>query len=81
MSNSGVLGGIKVVDLSRLLPSPYCSMLLADHGARVVAVEDKKYQDDLFLSLLYRNKEHISLNLKTEKGLEIFYDRYLLRAS
>ena len=73
MKSKGILAGIKVVDLSRLLPGPYCSMILADHGARVIAVEDKRYEKDLFLSTVYRNKEHMSLNLKTKKGLEIFY--------
>ncbi|THB74023.1 MAG: CoA transferase [Desulfobulbaceae bacterium] len=68
------LDGVKVLDISRLLPGPYCSMILADHGAEVIAVEDKRFlADDLFFSRLYRNKRHINLNLKTEEGLEIFY--------
>ena len=72
--NNGALDGITVVDLSRLLPGPYCSMILADHGARVIAVEDKRFlADGLFFNLINRNKEHMSLNLKTEKGREIFY--------
>jgi crotonobetainyl-CoA:carnitine CoA-transferase CaiB-like acyl-CoA transferase len=72
--NNGSLDGITVVDLSRLLPGPYCSMILADHGARVIAVEDKRFlADGLFFNLINRNKEHMSLNLKTEKGREIFY--------
>ncbi len=74
MSNKGALSGITVLDLSRLLPGPYCSMILADHGARVIAVEDKKFlADGLFLNLINRNKEHISLNLKTEEGKKIFF--------
>ena len=74
MSKSGALTGIKVLDLSRLLPGPYCSMILADHGARVIAIEDKRFMDDgLFFSQLYRNKEHMSLNLKTEEGIKIFF--------
>jgi crotonobetainyl-CoA:carnitine CoA-transferase CaiB-like acyl-CoA transferase len=74
MTNTGALAGITVIDLSRLLPGPYCSMILADHGARVIAVEDKRFlADGLFFNLINRNKEHISLNLKTEKGREIFY--------
>jgi crotonobetainyl-CoA:carnitine CoA-transferase CaiB-like acyl-CoA transferase len=73
MANSGALAGIKVVDLSRLLPGPFCSMILADHGARVIAVEDKRFiADGLFLSTVYRNKEHVSLDLKTPEGKEIF---------
>ena len=74
MSKNGALFGITVIDLSRLLPGPYCSMILADHGARVIAVEDKRFlADGLFLNLINRNKEHMSLNLKTEKGKEIFF--------
>jgi len=74
MLKNGALLGIKVLDLSRLLPGPYCSMILADHGARVIAVEDRRFMDDgLFFSQAYRNKEHMSLNLKTEEGKKIFF--------
>ena len=72
--NPGALDRITVVDLSRLLPGPYCSMILADHGARVIAVEDKRFlADGLFFNLINRNKEHMSLNLKTNEGKEIFF--------
>jgi crotonobetainyl-CoA:carnitine CoA-transferase CaiB-like acyl-CoA transferase len=74
MPKNGALSGIKVLDLSRLLPGPYCSMILADHGARVIAIEDRRFMDDgLFFSQAYRNKEHMSLNLKTEEGKKIFF--------
>lgn len=74
MSNQGALAGITVLDLSRLLPGPYCSMILADHGARVIAIEDKRFlADELFITTLNRNKEHMSLNLKTPEGKEIFF--------
>jgi crotonobetainyl-CoA:carnitine CoA-transferase CaiB-like acyl-CoA transferase len=69
----GSLAGIKVLDLSRLLPGPYCSMLLADHGAEVISIEDRRFEvDDLFFTSLYRNKKHLSLNLKSEEGKKIF---------
>ncbi len=74
MSNDGALSGITVLDLSRLLPGPFCTMILADHGARVISVEDKRFMaDDLFIPSINRNKEHVSLNLKTPEGKEIFY--------
>jgi len=74
MSASGALSGITVLDLTRLLPGPYCTMILADHGARVIAVEDKRFMaDGLFMNTIYRNKEHVSLNLKTDKGKDIFF--------
>ncbi len=67
------MSGITVLDLSRLLPGPYCSMILADHGARVIAVEDGRYAtDDFFVHSVYRNKEHVCLNLKTQAGKAIF---------
>ncbi len=70
----GALEGIKIIDLSRMLPGPYCSMILADHGARVIAIEDKRYMaDDIFLSPVNRNKDHMTLNLKTKEGYEIFF--------
>jgi len=74
MAKHGALSGTTVIDLSRLLPGPYCSMILADHGARVIAIEDKRFlADGLFFNLINRNKEHMALNLKTEQGREIFY--------
>lgn len=73
MLKNGALTGKTVLDLSRMLPGPYCSMILADHGARVIAVEDKRFaRDPFFVSALYRNKEHMTLNLKSQAGREIF---------
>ena len=73
MKNFGTLKGIKILDLSRLLPGPFCSMILADHGARVITIEDKKYKaDGHYIPALYRNKEHMTLNLKTKEGKKIF---------
>lgn len=70
----GALDGIRVLDLSRLLPGPYCSMVLADHGAEVLALEDRRFlKDNLFFQDLYRNKRHMTLNLKSDKGRDIFY--------
>ena len=74
MVKSGALSGTLVLDLSRLLPGPYCSMILADHGARVISVEDRRFlSDDFFISTVNRNKEHMTLNLKTPQGKEIFF--------
>ncbi|MBT8368211.1 MAG: CoA transferase [Deltaproteobacteria bacterium] len=74
MTKPGALTGITVIDLSRLLPGPYCSMILADHGARVIAIEDKRFlADGLFLNIINRNKEHMALNLKTVAGKKIFF--------
>ena len=74
MENKGALSGIKVLDLSRLLPGPFCSMILADHGATVIAMEDKRYQmAGHYIPDINRNKQHMTLNLKSEEGKEIFF--------
>jgi crotonobetainyl-CoA:carnitine CoA-transferase CaiB-like acyl-CoA transferase len=75
MIPTGALSGVTVLDLSRLLPGPFCSMILADHGARVIAIEDRKqYQaDGLFLPNVCRNKQHMALDLKSASGKEIFF--------
>ncbi|MBF0510307.1 MAG: CoA transferase [Deltaproteobacteria bacterium] len=72
----GALKGITVLDLSRLFPGPYCSMILADHGARVIQLEDRRFEYEcrsLPLNGVNRNKEHMTLNLKHDQGKEIFF--------
>lgn len=70
----GALDGVKVIDLSRLLPGPYCSMVLADHGAEVIAIEGRQFAaDDLYFTDLFRNKKHMTLNLKSAEGKSIFF--------
>ena len=82
------LEGKVILDLTRMLPGPYCSMILADLGAEVIRVEDPKYpyanpppffqkgryRESAFNSILMRNKKSITLNLKKEKAREIFYE-------
>jgi len=78
------LEGIKILDLSRLLPGPYCSMLLADLGAEVLKIEEPSQGDTMRLRepflkkesmqylVLNRNKRSLTLNLKQPEGKEIF---------
>lgn len=79
-----LLAGIRVLDLTRLLPGPYATLLLADLGAEVIKIEEPKTGDPVryvppfvnnksyrFL-LLNRNKKSLTLNLKPTKGREIF---------
>ncbi|MBU1172502.1 MAG: CoA transferase [Proteobacteria bacterium] len=72
--NHGALSGLTVLDLSRLLPGPFCSMILADHGARVIMIEDRRFESESgFPELPMRNKEHMCLNLKSEQGKAVFF--------
>lgn len=78
------LQGVRVLDLSRALAGPYCTMMLGDMGAEIIKVEMPKVGDEArhygppfqegessyFLSV-NRNKRSITLNLKSEKGKEI----------
>jgi crotonobetainyl-CoA:carnitine CoA-transferase CaiB-like acyl-CoA transferase len=78
------LAGVRILDLSRLLPGPFCTMLLADFGADVIKVEEPHRGDYIrewqprigknsgFHVVLNRNKRSLSLNLKSAEGKEIF---------
>jgi crotonobetainyl-CoA:carnitine CoA-transferase CaiB-like acyl-CoA transferase len=75
------LEGIKVIDLSRTVPGPYCTMMLADMGAEVIKVEDPGYSMGMLpdqekhaaYDYLSRNKKSIALNLKSAEAKEIFH--------
>lgn len=68
-----VLEGIKILDLSRQFPGPYCTMILSDFGADVLRLEDRRFITDMSQWDAMRNKRHMTLNLKTDKGKEIFF--------
>jgi crotonobetainyl-CoA:carnitine CoA-transferase CaiB-like acyl-CoA transferase len=79
------LQGLVVLDLTRLLPGPLCTMMLGDYGANVIKVEDTGAGDPTrfvgrifegsgsFFRQLNRNKRSIALNLKTEDGKKIIF--------
>src|SRR4030042_3508215 len=79
----GPLHGVKVRDLSRYGPGRYCSMILADLGAEVITVEIPRTAGQNIAMMiddteahylgLNRNKKSIAINLKKDKGKEIFY--------
>ena len=66
------LDGVRVLDLSRLYPGPFCSMLLADFGADVLCVEDRRYEGEPSMPSAMRGKRHACLDLKRPEGREIF---------
>ncbi len=77
-----MLKGIKVVDLTRILAGPYCTMVLSDLGAEIIKVETPKGDDSRqfgpfikgksgYFTSLNREKKSIVINLKTEEGKEI----------
>jgi crotonobetainyl-CoA:carnitine CoA-transferase CaiB-like acyl-CoA transferase len=66
------LDGVRVLDLSRLYPGPFCSMLLADFGADVLCVEDRRYEGEPSMASAMRGKRHACLDLKRPEGREIF---------
>ena len=68
------LEGIKILDLSRLFPGPYCSMILADLGADVLRIEDRRFAaEGQGMPTVMRNKRHMTLNLKHPQAKDIFY--------
>jgi crotonobetainyl-CoA:carnitine CoA-transferase CaiB-like acyl-CoA transferase len=84
---NGPLTGIRVLDLTRALAGPYCTMMLGDMGAEVVKVESPEGGDDsrawappyigkesaYYLSC-NRNKKSITLNLRSEAAKKILTD-------
>ena len=84
MAQRGPLSGITIVDLSRILAGPYCTLLMAELGARVIKVEPPGQGDDArhygpfrngksaYFSSVNRGKESIALDLKSTEGRDIF---------
>ncbi len=83
------LEGIRILDLTHMLSGPYASMILADLGAETIKVEppdgegtrkllanDPRYSLQgmgAYFITLNRNKKSIAIDLKNERGLELFY--------
>ena len=84
MSVPGPLAGILVIDLTRVLAGPFCTMVLADLGARVIKVEAPGRGDDargigpfvggasVYFASLNRGKQSIALDLKDAADRAVF---------
>ena len=83
-NTKGPLSGILVIDLSRILAGPYCTLLMTEMGARVIKVEPPKGGDDAraygpfvngkstYFASVNRGKESIALDLKADGDRKIF---------
>ena len=67
------LAGLRVLDLSRQLPGPFCSTLLADFGADVLTIAAPGDPFGTGIPFLARNKRSMTLNLKAADGLALFH--------
>ncbi len=87
---AGPLSGVVVLDLSRILAGPYCTLLLHELGARIIKVEPPQGDDaraygpfkdgeSLYFNAINRGKESIALDLKNAADLAVL-DRLLARA-
>lgn len=80
MSSNPLLAGVRVLDLSRLLPGPFCSLYLAQMGAEVIKIEEPNGGDyarsmsaDLF-DLVNRGKKSVTLDLRQEGDRAAFHE-------
>lgn len=85
-NTEGALNGIRILDLTRVLAGPFCTMMFADLGAEVIKIEIPERGDDTrgylpfiksesaYFMNINRNKKSIELNLKHPEGKKIFFE-------
>lgn len=84
MTSPGPLAGIRILDLTRLLPGPVATLHLADLGAEVIKIEDPQVgdyartlgtgqgEDSAYFRMINRNKQGLLLDLKKPEGVDVF---------
>lgn len=87
--DNSTLSGIRILDLTRIVAGPYCTMILGDLGADVIKVENPKGGDEArkwgppfvgtthestYFLCLNRNKRSICVDLKSQLGKQVIYD-------
>ncbi len=84
MSRPPPLAGIRILDLTRLLPGPVATLHLADLGAEVIKIEDPQVgdyartlgtgtgEDSAYFRMINRNKQGLRLDLKQPAGVAVF---------
>ena len=84
MSRPAPLNGIRILDLTRLLPGPVATLHLADLGAEVIKIEDPQVgdyartlgtgsgEDSAYFRMINRNKQGLCLDLKKPDGVDVF---------
>ncbi len=87
-TSNGPLEGVTVLDMTRLLAGPTCTMVLADYGAKVIKIEDPKTGDitrswspflhdsrtSCYYAALNRGKRSVCVNFKTAEGRELLHN-------
>jgi alpha-methylacyl-CoA racemase len=66
---AGVLDGVTIIEMAGIGPAPFCGMMLADHGARVIRIERPGTYDLKGVDVLTRNREILQLDMKSPEAV------------
>src|SRR6266446_3198367 len=88
MGHMAPLDGLRVIDLTRVVAGPFCTMMLGDMGADVLKIEEPRHGDDsrgwgpfingcgAFFFELNRSKRSVALDLKTPEGADVLIENF-----
>ena len=84
-NSRGLLGGVRVVDVTRVLAGPFASMILADFGAEVIKIELPEIGDDsrsfgpfvdgesAYFASVNRGKKSVAIDLRSDSGQAVVH--------